>query len=136
MCMGSFLKSTNTLGLEIILNFLPLDILAKEEARKAAYKISGQNPVQWDEIGTSNRHSHLFHNHKDWRDLDRIPKTYLWSRQNADWDSFDSGTPEEPDGTVICYTNGSQITENEAKGDGLDPEEENPPQEAVKPNST
>ena len=98
------LPSTPTLGLEIILDLPPLDLLVKEEARREAARISGRNPVRWDGIGRSNKRGHLFRSHKDWGQLDRIPKTYLWQRLQIDYDSFKTGILEEPKGSTICYT--------------------------------
>ena len=41
-----------------------------------------------------------------------------------DLESFDTGLPEEPEGATVCYTDGSQMSPLEAKGDGIFPEGE------------
>ena len=61
LCLGFFLRSTPMLGLQIALNYMPLDILAKEEAAKAAIRIKGRNSQLWDGIGNGDLRGHLFH---------------------------------------------------------------------------
>ena len=60
MDMGHFLPSTPTLGFQIVLGFIPLAILAKEEAAKAYIWILRRNPTSWDGIGHGSKRGHLF----------------------------------------------------------------------------
>ena len=113
---GSYLKSTPTLGLEVTLNYTPLDILAKMEAFKASARISERNLSQWDGIGFGSRRGHLYLSSRDWGNIDRMPTTYQWEgRPILDRFSLLTGKPMPVPGTVI-FTDGSQMTEEDLPG--------------------
>ena len=50
LCTGCYPRSTPTLGLEVILDYQPLDIRARVEAAKAAARIEGRNTIRWEGI--------------------------------------------------------------------------------------
>ena len=113
MGMGHFLPSTPTLGLQIMLGFPPLDLLAKEEAAKAFLRVSGRSHTRWDGIGHGSKRGHVFLSKTEWGDLDRIPAVYIWKdRPSLDVDSLTDGSPYVEEG-IICYTDGSKMAKEE-----------------------
>ena len=52
LSMGHFIKSTPTRGMEIVMNFTPLHILAQEMATLAGIRIRGRNKVRWEVLGS------------------------------------------------------------------------------------
>ena len=126
MCMGAFSRSTPTFGLEITLDIPPLDIKAQQEAAKAAVRIRGRNRTLWDGIGAGSKRGHLLLARTETGETDLKPTSYHWdSRPVVDWESFKTGTPQDVEG-ITCYTDGSQMSLEEAKGEGLIPEGEQP----------
>ena len=109
MGMGHFLPSTPTLGLQVSLGYIPLDILAHEEAAKAYLRILGRNPTRWDGIGYGSKRGHLFLSKTEWGQMDRMSPVYIWQdRPILDEDSLLDGSPNVEEG-IICYTDGSKM---------------------------
>ena len=61
LAMGAFARSTPTMGLELLYDFMPLDIRATVAATKAANRIQGRNIVRWDSVGHGVRRGHLYY---------------------------------------------------------------------------
>ena len=76
LCTGSFAPSTPTKGLEIILNYMPLDLNIMEEAEKTAIRIKGRNKKKWDYIGKGEGRGHLFYYRRDWGELDDLTERF------------------------------------------------------------
>ena len=111
MCLGSFAKSTPTKGLEIIFNYMPLDLLAKQEALKAALRLGSRNKKRWDGVGIGSKRGHLFYYPPPLDTMDRMEVKYNWDMV-PELD-MDSGQPLEHDG-ITCYTDGSKMAPEEA----------------------
>ena len=59
LSLGHFPRSAPTKGLEVILGFTLLDLLAKERAHRTYVWIRNRNPHRWDVHGLSNARGHL-----------------------------------------------------------------------------
>ena len=121
LCLGHFPRSTPTHGLEVILNYTPLDLLAREKAALTAHRTYGCNPARWDGLGTGQKRGHLYLARTDWTDTnsDSIPPCYYWNQQDiVDMDSLTHGQPKQHKGTV-CYTDGSKTDDKWSKGTGF-----------------
>lgn len=114
LCLGTFARSTPTLGLEVIFNYLPLDLRAELEAHKCAIRILHRNPPRWDYIGHKSRRGHLFYYNTRTLPLDKIATVYQWD--NLPIADIANGEPVTTDG-IVCYTDGSK-TEDHPVGYG------------------
>ena len=105
--MGSFAKSTPTLGLEVIFNYMPLDLMAREWAHNTANRIQGRNKQQWDYIGQGRKRGHL-HYYKT-ETLDSTILTYQW--EGLPTCNITDGKPFTPPAGdyILAYTDGSKI---------------------------
>ena len=104
MGLGHFLPSTPTLGLQVIFGYVPLDILAQEEAAKAVLRIAGRNPQRWDGIGHRFKRGHVFLASTEWGLRDEMPAVYVWKdRPHLDVDSLTDGSPYVEEG-IICLS--------------------------------
>ena len=109
LCLGSFAPSTPTRGLEVIFNFIPLHLKAKEAAAKAAVRIQGRNTSRWDSLGRADLRGHLRYYKTNWGPIDRIRPRYYWNNPiQVDEVSLQDGKPTTPSG-ILCYTDGSKI---------------------------
>ena len=80
------------MGLEVTLGFPPLDLLAREEAAKAALRVEGRNTKIWDGIGKGAHRGHIFLAHTEWGERDSMNPVYIWKdRPQLDMDSMLTG---------------------------------------------
>ena len=105
MPLGAFARSTPTLGLEILYDYMPLDIRVEMEAVKTANRIRYRNPERWDGIGDGQRRGHLYYYRDTKEELDDMSPIFQWS--GLPEFEIGDGNPSVTEGTV-CYTDGSQ----------------------------
>ena len=115
MALGAFARSTPMLGLEILYDYMPLDLRVEMEAIKAANRIKNRNVERWDSIGNGQRRGHLYYYRDCYEDLDEMTPVFQWNGLPAA--IIEDGRPIETKG-ICCYTDGSK-QEDSPVGYGL-----------------
>ena len=111
LCLCHCPCSTPTKGLEVILGYIPLELLAQEMTMRTFLRIQGRNCSLWDGIGRGKQRGHLFlvgSSMPEFFSSDRIPLVMDWDVPEV---VIGDGTPMG--GELFCYTDGSQIDDGE-----------------------
>ena len=124
MAMMPLRKNSPTAGLQVVLDFPPLDLKIEEIALKAMLRVLPKVSLKWEGVG-KNGYGHILYGTKkllklgiDPKNTDLCASLSVTKGFTVDLDSLKSGQVI-PEGNMICYTDGSKMENQTGYGIGI-----------------